>query len=263
MIRVGVRVRVPLRSGGRIANAWVIEVVTESAFVGKLSELDDVVSAVPVLTREVWRLVRAAADRAAGNASDILRLAIPTRYVRAEKAWVAAETGSLTAAQPGADAGRSVPFAAVDSARSLDGGVSTGTSGGIPAVVIAGYEPGRVERGIDSGERLALTPPPQPPRPPPHGPDPCPREAGWRRGRAPSPTRRRTPWLRVNRASSLFPTIGTRSNSNTPSPPSSTPELSTRTVFCALTLVSRVALGSATTSAPPPAERTSSSETGR
>jgi len=162
MIRVGVRVRVPLRSGGRIANAWVIEVVTESAFVGKLSELDDVVSAVPVLTREVWRLVRAAADRAAGNASDILRLAIPTRYVRAEKAWVAAETGSLTAAQPGADAGRSVPFAAVDSARSLDGGVSTGTSGGIPAVVIAGYEPGRVERGIDSGERLALTAAPQP-----------------------------------------------------------------------------------------------------
>src|SRR6218665_1005837 len=136
MIRVGVRVRVPLRSGGRIANAWVIEVVTESAFVGKLSELDDVVSAVPVLTPEVWRLVRAAADRgagkrsdnlrlaaparymragvgvlvggaaagAAGNASDILRLAVPTRYVGAEKTWAAAAAvGSLTAAHPGAD----------------------------------------------------------------------------------------------------------------------------------------------------------------
>jgi len=163
MIRVGVRVRVPLRSGGRIANAWVIEVVTESAFVGKLSELDDVVSAVPVLTPEVWRLVRAAADRAAGNASDILRLAVPTRYVRAEKTWAAAAAvGSLTAAHPGADEARSVPSAAVDSARSIDGGVSTGTSVGAPAVVIAGYEPGRVERGIDSGERLALAAAPQP-----------------------------------------------------------------------------------------------------
>src|SRR6218665_299963 len=248
MIRVGVRVRVPLRSGGRIANAWVIEVVTESAFVGKLSELDDVVSAVPVLTPEVWRFVRAAADRAAGNASDILRLAVPTRYVRAEKTWAAAAAGgSLTAAHPGADEARSVPSAAVDSARSIDGGVSTGTSVGAPAVVIAGYEPGRVERGIDSGERLALAAAPQPLHLPtghwvaawastlahaaadtvaqgkssilliPHYPD-------QEQLQHLPPPPRRTPWLRANRASSSFPIIGTRNSSNTPSPPSCTPE---------------------------------------
>src|SRR6218665_2368777 len=68
----------------------------------------------------------------------------------------------LPAAPPGAEEARSVPSAAVDSARSIDGGVSTGTSVGAPAVVIAGYEPGRVERGIDSGERLALAAAPQP-----------------------------------------------------------------------------------------------------
>src|SRR6218665_1738364 len=98
---------------------------------------------------------------------------------------------------------------------------------------------------------------------PPRSHYPCPPARGWGRGRALWPPPRRTPWLRANRASSSFPIIGTRNSSNTPSPPSCTPELSTRTVFCALTLVSRVALGSATTSAPPLAERTSSSETGR
>ena len=35
-------------------------------------------------------LARRAADRAAGSASDILRLVIPKRMVRAEKAWLAA-----------------------------------------------------------------------------------------------------------------------------------------------------------------------------
>ena len=38
----------------------------------------------------LYALARRAADRAAGSASDILRLAIPKRMVRAEKAWLAA-----------------------------------------------------------------------------------------------------------------------------------------------------------------------------
>ena len=87
----GVRVRVPLRTGGRIADGWLVELVETSEFRGALSELEDVVSDVPLLQPEVWQLARAAADRAAGNASDILRLAIPSRYVRVERSWRTAE----------------------------------------------------------------------------------------------------------------------------------------------------------------------------
>ena len=57
-----------------------------------LSEIEDVVSSVPVLTPDLYRLVRRVADRAAGSAADILRLAIPKRMVRAEKVWLASET---------------------------------------------------------------------------------------------------------------------------------------------------------------------------
>ena len=46
---------------------------------------------MPVLTPALYALARRAADRAAGSASDILRLVIPKRMVRAEKAWLAAE----------------------------------------------------------------------------------------------------------------------------------------------------------------------------
>jgi primosomal protein N' (replication factor Y) len=100
--RPGVRVRVPLRTGGRIADGWLVELVETSEYRGTLSEIDDVVSGVPLLQPEVWALARAAADRAAGNASDILRLAIPSRYVRVERAWRAAEPdpGSLPVELP-------------------------------------------------------------------------------------------------------------------------------------------------------------------
>ncbi len=84
----GVRVTVPLRSAGRIARGYIVDTVDASdGFDGVLSPLDSVVSAVPVLTPEVWALARKAADRAAGGAGDILRLAIPGRQVRVEKAW--------------------------------------------------------------------------------------------------------------------------------------------------------------------------------
>lgn len=123
-VTAGVRVRVPLRTGGRIAHAWVVELAERSEFRGELSEVDDVVTDVPLLVPDVWRLARAAADRAAGNASDILRIAIPSRYVRAEKAW---------RADPGDPGPLPAPGPAVD-----------------------GYEPGRVERGLLAGERMAL-----------------------------------------------------------------------------------------------------------
>ena len=69
-----------------------------AAFSGKLSPLDSVVSPVQVLTPEVAKLARALADRAAGNASDVIRLAVPNRQVRAEKAWLAAREAASAAA---------------------------------------------------------------------------------------------------------------------------------------------------------------------
>lgn len=86
----GVRVRAPLRTAGRVVDAYVVEVGEPDASDRPLSELDAVVSPVPVLTPGLYALARRCADRAAGSASDILRLAIPKRMVRAEKAWLAA-----------------------------------------------------------------------------------------------------------------------------------------------------------------------------
>jgi len=120
----GVRVRVPFRSGGRIIDGYLIEVIDASTapsdqFSGTLSPLDAVVSAAQVLTPEVWALARRAADRAAGNASDIIRLAVPPRQVRVEKAWLAApspvepvETSPVEPVETPSAAGRSLTLPA-------------------------------------------------------------------------------------------------------------------------------------------------------
>ncbi len=122
----GVRVRVPLRSAGRVADGYLIEVVGASDaapagatpgtldgltpdYQGALSPLDSVVSEAPVLTPEVWALARRVADRAAGNASDIIRLAVPPRQVRVEKAWLAARAAGQSAAAPAAAAESGAP----------------------------------------------------------------------------------------------------------------------------------------------------------
>ncbi|GAA3902590.1 primosomal protein N' [Microbacterium invictum] len=86
----GVRVKVPLRSAGRVVEGWLVERGEIEAPERPLSELDAVVSTVAALTPELYALARKAADRAAGSAGDVLRLAIPKRMVRAEKAWLAA-----------------------------------------------------------------------------------------------------------------------------------------------------------------------------
>lgn len=85
----GVRVRVPLRSAGRVADGYLVEVAGAGEYAGVLSQLETVVSPARVLAPEVWELARRVADRAAGSASDILRLAIPARQVRIEKAYLA------------------------------------------------------------------------------------------------------------------------------------------------------------------------------
>jgi primosomal protein N' (replication factor Y) len=122
----GIRVKVPLRSAGRLTDGYVVSVGDSGGYSGVLSDVEAVVSTIPVLSPEVWALARKASERAAGNASDILRVAIPKRQVRVEKAFLARED---------------VPEL-VDVAPTVD--------------PIQGYGAGTLENAIASGGRLAV-----------------------------------------------------------------------------------------------------------
>lgn len=84
----GVRVRV--RFHGRLVDAFVLERRNDTDHHGKLGYLDRVVSAEPVLTPEIRRLVDAVAARYAGTRPDVLRLAVPARHARVEREPAAA-----------------------------------------------------------------------------------------------------------------------------------------------------------------------------
>ena len=105
-VEPGVRVSVPLRTANRMTQGFVVEIAHQQEYPGPLSDLESVISTARVLRPEVWRLARAVADRAAGSAIDVLRLAIPKRQVRVEKAWLTAqeagtaEPAALTVAAP-------------------------------------------------------------------------------------------------------------------------------------------------------------------
>ncbi len=88
-IRVGVRVKVPFGRGKSLYDGFVIALEQTSEFEGKLAEITQLVSTAPVLTPEVYQLVRSVADRQASTASDVLRLAVPPRSVAVEKRWLA------------------------------------------------------------------------------------------------------------------------------------------------------------------------------
>lgn len=121
----GVRVRVPLRSIGRIADGFIVEVTGPGEYAGTLSELETVVSSARVLTPQVWALARRLSDRAAGSASDIVRLAVPKRQVRVEKAWLL-------------DAGEPQSLSPVE------------------AVPVPGFATDRIDLAIATGGRLAV-----------------------------------------------------------------------------------------------------------
>ncbi|SKB10026.1 primosomal protein N' family DNA-binding protein [Aeromicrobium choanae] len=76
--------RVKVRFAGRLVDGFVLELADDSEHDGKLAAVAKVVSSEPVLTPEVAALARALADRYAGTAADVLRLAIPPRHARAE-----------------------------------------------------------------------------------------------------------------------------------------------------------------------------------
>ncbi len=100
-IAPGVRVKVPLRSAGRFAEGFVIEVATGSEHPGKLASLESVISLVPVVPPQLWRLAQSLAARGAGSPADVLRLALPKRYVKVEKAWWESDAHSDPVPSPG------------------------------------------------------------------------------------------------------------------------------------------------------------------
>lgn len=135
----GVRVTVPLRAAGRQAAGYIVEIADAQSFEGVLSELGDIVSDARVLDPAVYRLIRRAADRAAGTASDLARLVIPSRQVRVEKAWLAAQ----------------------ESARAEEAATETAPTQAEPPV-LTGYAPDAVARLLDPAapeheRRIALT----------------------------------------------------------------------------------------------------------
>lgn len=86
-VEPGVRIKAPLRTAGRVIDGYIAEVGVESDATRTLSQVDSVVSTTVVMPDRLYRLARRVADRAAGSASDVLRLAIPKRQVRVEKSW--------------------------------------------------------------------------------------------------------------------------------------------------------------------------------
>ena len=163
----GVRVKVPLRTAGRVVEGWLVEKVDADAVTstGKpLSQLDAVVSPVAALTPELYELARRAADRAAGSASDILRLAIPKRMVRVEKAWLAArgaegepeqqtDAGPPTTEPPATDPPATDPPATEPTA--VDAGAVAWAAG-----ILAAYPD--LPAALADRSRVALDAPPRP-----------------------------------------------------------------------------------------------------
>ena len=92
---VGARVAVDV--GAHRASGFIVGRDSTSEAAGKLRPLRRVVSALPVLTPEVYGLCVDVAARCAGSAADLLSLAVPERHARAEKAHLAAHGGKAAA----------------------------------------------------------------------------------------------------------------------------------------------------------------------
>ena len=86
-VSLGMRVKVPLRQRKTLATGFVVALLSDTEHQGSLASVSDVVGPVSLMPSELWELAEGIASRQAGSAADVLRLAIPPRYVRAEKKW--------------------------------------------------------------------------------------------------------------------------------------------------------------------------------
>ncbi|WP_435198704.1 primosomal protein N' [Janibacter sp. GS2] len=79
-------VRVKARFAGRDLPGYILERTDVAEHTGRLAPIRTVVSPEPVLTPQVLELARRVSRHQAGTVMDVLRLAIPPRHARAEKA---------------------------------------------------------------------------------------------------------------------------------------------------------------------------------
>ena len=94
--------RVAVRFAGQDVDGFLLERTAETAHEGRLARLRRVRSPEPVLAPQIATLARAVADRYAGTAADVLRLAIPPRHAAVEREQSPAKTtGAPTPPQPG------------------------------------------------------------------------------------------------------------------------------------------------------------------
>ena len=82
-------VRVKMRFAGQDLPGYVVARLPGAEHPGRLSPLRTVVSPEPVLTQPILALAQELAGTHAGSVGDVLRLAIPPRHARAEKALAA------------------------------------------------------------------------------------------------------------------------------------------------------------------------------
>ena len=84
--RPGVRVRI--RFAGRLVDAMLLERLAHSDHEGELRWIERVISPDVVYPPQLSALIDALSDRYAGNRSDLIRAAVPSRHARAEEADV-------------------------------------------------------------------------------------------------------------------------------------------------------------------------------
>lgn len=93
-LQFGQRVRVPF--AGREKEGFVVGLSSAPEFKGKLAELTELVSNIPVLTESIYELLKAISDRQCCSAGELLGNAIPKRSVRVEKSFVFAKELRVT-----------------------------------------------------------------------------------------------------------------------------------------------------------------------
>lgn len=96
---VGARVKVPFGSSKALKDAFIVDLVENSDYEGKLSKLAEVVSPVPVLPSSLYQLLKGVAERQASTLGDLLKLAIAKRSVAVEKKFISQNLGYALPAQ--------------------------------------------------------------------------------------------------------------------------------------------------------------------
>lgn len=88
LVSPGIRVKVPFGRSVNTLEGFVVELIDNSDFSGKLNSISEVISTAQVLTPEMYKLARAVADRQATPVSEVFRIALPDRSVNLEKKWL-------------------------------------------------------------------------------------------------------------------------------------------------------------------------------